>query len=152
MFFAIICLIAFFARYAGRECQSMDYVYFFKPWFDQMKEAGGLPSLKEQIGNYSLLYQTIIAFMTYIDIECIYQYKILNVIFDYGCALVIAELVAAAVGLPVGKGIEHAFAVPIKRAVPAAGLIAKRTGAADLHGKHGRRIRSIADDQTITRC
>ncbi len=97
MFFAIICLIAFFARYAGRECQSMDYVYFFKPWFDQMKEAGGLPSLKEQIGNYSLLYQTIIAFMTYIDIECIYQYKILNVIFDYGCAFVIAELVAAAV-------------------------------------------------------
>ncbi len=98
LFFIIITFMAFFVRFAGRECQSMDFVYFLKPWYEEIKNAGGLAALDKQIGNYGLLYQTIIAFMTYIDTDCLYQYKVFSCIFDFCCAVAAAEFAAAIVG------------------------------------------------------
>lgn len=35
------------------------------------------------MGNYNLLYQTLIALMTYFNVNCIYYYKALSILFDY---------------------------------------------------------------------
>lgn len=98
LFFVAVTIISFLVRFAGKDFVSMDYSYFLRSWFDDIKAAGGLSSLNEQVGNYGLLYQTAIAFMTYFDVNSLYQYKILSVVFDYCCAAALAELVIALIG------------------------------------------------------
>lgn len=51
------------------------------PWYNSMKIGGGVTALKEQIGDYNTLYQTIIALMTYFNIDCIVLYKVLSILF-----------------------------------------------------------------------
>ena len=60
----IFFFISFFAivvRFIGYDMVTEDMELAFLPWFKTMKEGGGLYSLSRQIGDYSLLYQTIIA-------------------------------------------------------------------------------------------
>ncbi|MBR6909140.1 MAG: hypothetical protein IKN35_02485, partial [Lachnospiraceae bacterium] len=52
-------------------------------WFGQIEQLGRIHALNTQVGNYSVAYQTLIAIMTYININPLYQYKMLSVIFDY---------------------------------------------------------------------
>ena len=82
----IFFFISFFAivvRFIGYDMVTEDMELAFLPWFKTMKEGGGLYSLSRQIGDYSLLYQTIIALLTYIDASPIYLFKTLSVIFDF---------------------------------------------------------------------
>ena len=53
------------------------------PWFDEIKDMGGICALSEQVGNYNLLYQTIISLMTYIPMDDMYLYKIFSCINIY---------------------------------------------------------------------
>ena len=50
-------------------------------------------ALDAQVGNYGLLYQTIIALMTYLPIQFEYSYKIFSIFFDYALAIVSALMV-----------------------------------------------------------
>lgn len=67
---------------------------FLIPWYDSIKAQGGLRSLKEQVGDYNLLYQTLVAFMTYLPGSCVQYYKALSIVFDYWLAFASALLVA----------------------------------------------------------
>lgn len=67
---------------------------YLTPWFEEIKAHGGLASLSTQIGDYNILYQTIIALMTYLDIPCIYQYKFLSIVFDFVLAIGVAYFIA----------------------------------------------------------
>ena len=90
LFVVLAAAIGLLIRWAGRDFVSLDMRDALLPWFDQIKAAGGLPALSSQVGDYGLLYQTIISLMTYVDISPIYQYKLLSVIFDAALAVMAA--------------------------------------------------------------
>ncbi len=90
LFVVLAAAIGLLIRWAGRDFVSLDMRDALLPWFDQIKAAGGLSALSSQVGDYGLLYQTIISLMTYVDISPIYQYKLLSVAFDAALAVMAA--------------------------------------------------------------
>ena len=93
LFFLIVSLLGAIIRMLGRDFVSKDMLIFLKPWFESIKSQGGLKGLSSQVGDYNILYQTIIALFTYINIESIYLYKILSCIFDFLLAYYSAEFI-----------------------------------------------------------
>ncbi len=71
LFFAAVSILGLAVRIYGLGYVSGDMLYCLVPWFNEIKGGGGFASLSAQVGNYSLLYQTIIAAMTYTDLNCI---------------------------------------------------------------------------------
>ena len=94
LFFVIISILGMVMRQQGRDCISGDMRGCLIPWYDSIKAQGGLRSLKEQVGDYNLLYQTLIACMTYLPGSCVQHYKALSIVFDYWLAFASALLVA----------------------------------------------------------
>lgn len=74
---------------------------YLVPWFDYFAERG-FRGLSEQVGDYNLLYQTIIALMAQIcarvPIGCVHLYKLISGVFDFLLALAGASFVADACG------------------------------------------------------
>ncbi len=95
-FFAAVSLIALLIRLYGLNYVGMDMYVFLMPWFNEIKAAGGFAALAHQTGSYPVLYQTFIAAITYLNVPCIYMYKLLSVVFDYllafACARFICEV------------------------------------------------------------
>lgn len=89
-FFIVVNFIGIIIRCAGRSFISGDMERCLIPWYDQIKETGGFSALAQQTGDYNILYQTIVAAMTYIDINCVFLYKGLSVLFDFILAFSIA--------------------------------------------------------------
>lgn len=77
-FFLIISMLGVVIRILGRKFISLDMSYFLKPWFEIIKAQGGLQGLSSQVGDYNILYQTIIALFTYISLDPVYLYKMLS--------------------------------------------------------------------------
>lgn len=84
-------LIAIGIRYSYREIISIDASECLLPWYQIIKENGGIEALSAQVGNYNMLYQFLIALFTYLPIEPLSAYKLLSCIFDF--------LLAGAMGL-----------------------------------------------------
>ncbi len=100
----IATLVAVLIRFDSRKFFSGDSSNFLIPWFQQIRNNGGLASLKAQIGDYNLLYQTLIAFMTYLPFigddqyKIMYCYKALSCIFDFTLAGAVAYTVCSLKG------------------------------------------------------
>jgi hypothetical protein len=92
LFLAFVILVGAVIRLAGRNFMSADMLYCLRPWFDQIRDSGGLSALSSQVGDYGLLYQTIISLMTYVDVFSAYQYKMLSVAFDVAMAVMVAVI------------------------------------------------------------
>ncbi len=90
LFFISVSVLSLIIRISGADYISADMNNFLLPWYDQIKAAGGFLSLGSQVGDYNILYQTVIALLTYIDINPVYLYKTVSVIFDYALALTVA--------------------------------------------------------------
>ena len=103
LFLGIITLLALGVRYSARDIYSDDMFYFLAPWYEEIREAGGLGALKSQVGNYNIVYQTIIALLTYININCVYAYKIVSVVFDFLLAFASAVLACELMGKKKGE-------------------------------------------------
>ena len=78
-------------RFLGAE--SLDMNIFLLPWYNEIKEGGGLMALNHQVGNYGILYQTLIALMTYLPIEPVAAYKIYSILCDYLMSVAVAGIV-----------------------------------------------------------
>ena len=83
LFFLVITILGVVIRIPGRNFISKDMYVFLEPWFYTIKELGGLEGLSAQVGDYNILYQTIIALLTYVDIAPPLSYKIISCIFDF---------------------------------------------------------------------
>lgn len=83
-------MAGFFIRASLRRFESGDAACDLLPWYHQISEGGGLRSLGKQVGNYNMLYQFLIAVMTYLPIKPLYAYKILSCVCDYLLALAAA--------------------------------------------------------------
>lgn len=66
---------------------SSDMEGYLLGWYAQIENLGGMKALKDQVGNYSVIYQTLIALMTYLPINAVCQYKNLSVLFDFVLAV-----------------------------------------------------------------
>lgn len=93
VFLLLITVLAILVRFAGRDLISEDMETAFLPWFNTMKNNGGLAALSKQIGDYGLLYQTVVALLTYIDTKPIYLYKIVPGFFDFLLAASVAYFI-----------------------------------------------------------
>lgn len=87
LFFAIISFMGIYVRYVGRDFISADMQNFLLPWYDEIKQSGGFKALNSQVGDYNILYQTIISLMTYLSINSVYLYKLLSIVFDFALAI-----------------------------------------------------------------
>ena len=94
---AIIVILLFVfswvIRLLGLDYQSGDMKSFLIPWYGEIQTNGGIASLSKQVGNYNLLYQTLISFLTYINVNAVYLIKIPSILFDYILAFVVALIV-----------------------------------------------------------
>ena len=75
LFMLAITGLAIVVRYAGRDFVSGDMTWFLLGWFQKIADNGGIHSLKNQVGDYNILYQTIVALFTYIGDKSIYYKK-----------------------------------------------------------------------------
>ena len=76
LFFLIITIIAIIVRVMLIKHPSGDYDMFLKPWFDELKQNGGLRGLAKEIGNYTPPYMTLLALLTYLPINSLISIKI----------------------------------------------------------------------------
>lgn len=96
LFLLIVSILGMVIRISGRTFVSGDAGDFLLPWFDQIKENGGLDALGGQVGNYNIPYQFLIALLTYLPFNKLTLYKGLSIVFDYmlafGAALLACEV------------------------------------------------------------
>ena len=95
LFFLAVTLLGVLIRISGRNFVSGDLSYYLIPWYNEIKENGGFAALQNQVGNYGIPYQFLIAVMTYIPIKEIYLFKTLSCIFDFLLAFRGAQLVCS---------------------------------------------------------
>lgn len=98
LFLIVATVMGMMVRFFGRDKLSPDLTAFLLPWYNQIKSAGGLKSLENQVGDYNILYQTIIACLTYVDINPVYLYKSISAIFDFALAFSGAYILAKGIG------------------------------------------------------
>ena len=91
--YAAATVLSMIARFTLRGVISGDMFIFLRPWAEIMKENGGIHGLGQQLGNYGVLYQTIIALMTYLPIQHEYAYKIFSMVFDFALAAAASAMV-----------------------------------------------------------
>ena len=82
IYFVLITFLAFVVRYLLIKYPSGDYDMFLKPWFNDLKALGGFSGLASDIGNYSPMYMTILAGLTYFSIDSVISIKIVSIIFE----------------------------------------------------------------------
>ena len=87
----VISIAAIFIRSIFLGSISYDMGECLVPWFNAIKQNGGLQALSEQTGDYNLLYQTIIALLTYIPANPVLLYKAVSIAFDFALAAVVAR-------------------------------------------------------------
>ena len=87
LFFIIINLLGIAIRMSGEAFVSKDASVFLLPWFEQIKGSGGFRALGNQVGDYNIPYQFLIAALTYLPFNSLTLYKGLSVFFDYTLAL-----------------------------------------------------------------
>lgn len=90
IFLLVITGLAVLVRYQARGFQSSDMEYYLLPWYEEIKQNGGLKALGNQVGNYNIAYQVCIALMTYIPIHPMFSYKGVSILFDFLLAIVAA--------------------------------------------------------------
>lgn len=84
IFGVVITLLAVLVRFRVRGFCSADMEGYLLPWYDQIKAGGGLSMLKQQVGDYNILFQVGIALMTYIkNVNPIFLYKGFSILFDF---------------------------------------------------------------------
>jgi len=71
---------------------SADAYNFLIPWYNTLAEKG-FAGLSEPVGNYNILYQTIIALFTYLPIKALHTYKLFSCVFDFLTAGLVAYVI-----------------------------------------------------------
>lgn len=92
IFLIIITILSLALRFSLFSYDFGDYDMFLKPWFEQIKEGGGLFALNQNIGNYNAPYITILALLTYLPFDSLISIKMVSLIFDYVCAVALAKI------------------------------------------------------------
>ena len=87
----VLALVLRFAAYSYIGSNMEGYLL---GWYAQIENLSGMRVLNVQVGNYSVIYQTLISLMTYIPINAVWQYKSLSVLFDFILAIAVGRMVS----------------------------------------------------------
>lgn len=93
LFFVVISGIAGVMRLKLYGAESVDYTAWLMPWYEEITSNGRLSAVRTQVGDYNVLYQLLIALLSYLPIRPLTLYKGLSIVFDYLLALCAAVLV-----------------------------------------------------------
>lgn len=90
-----VTLLSVAIRYALRGVVNGDATTCLLPWYEAIKENGGMAGLATPVEgcNYNFPYLFFIAIMTYLPIKPLYAYKLFSCIFDYLLGFSVAALV-----------------------------------------------------------
>lgn len=105
LFAGIISILAAVLRYNGLTVESGDYTAWYGPWFYTIKDNGGFAAVSQQVGDYNVLFQAIIALMTYFPFYPMYMYKALFALFDFVQAAVAGWLIYEVMGRDKFRGV-----------------------------------------------
>lgn len=89
----VMTVLALLVRCSMLTYESLDYLTFLSPWFDYMKENGGLKALATYPGDYNAPYMTILAALSYLSVNKLYLIKSVSIVFDFALAFSSAILV-----------------------------------------------------------
>jgi Gpi18-like mannosyltransferase len=115
LFFTLCGLLV---RIGGLHYISSDMRYFLLPWFQQIQAGGGLPSLHQQVGDYGIPYQTMIALISYLPFNPVLMYKGVSIAFDFVLAISVALLVKSFVSKTNGFALAPVFAYGVILLLP----------------------------------
>lgn len=93
IFIVLITLLSLIIRYMFINYESIDYKAFLYNWFNYFKSNGGILALKNNIGDYNIPYQIILALLSYIPLKSVILIKLVSIFFDYMLAIISSKLV-----------------------------------------------------------
>lgn len=73
-------------RYGFMGYESADFLVYLRPWFETIKE-DGMKSLANQVGDYNIPYQAVIACLVEIGADPLWGYKLVSIVFDVFLAI-----------------------------------------------------------------
>lgn len=89
----VILIFAFLAgcllRITMRYFVSVDSLGCYLAWYDEIVATGRIKGIGTQIGDYNVLYQTIISLLSYLPIIPLYLYKGLSICFDLAVSVLV---------------------------------------------------------------
>lgn len=89
----VLFVLSVYLRLSLADGISGDAETYLLQWYTELKNSGGFWGLDHQVGNYNMLYQFIIAMLTYLPMEPIYAIKLSSCFFDYILAVGVFALV-----------------------------------------------------------
>lgn len=105
---ALLSLAALAARIAFLDTVTSDYDSFLSQWVAVFRE-GGFRMLAEEIGDYNLPYQYILALIAQSSVHDLYLIKFVSIVFDYALALMMYHVTE--------RFIDTRFSLPVFAAV-----------------------------------
>ena len=97
---AILCTVlialAFAARAAVLDYETLDYQDFLTRWVDFFRQNGGFKALSQSVGNYNIPYLYFLALFSYLPTRDLYLIKLLSILFDVLLAWAAMKLVGRA--------------------------------------------------------
>ena len=99
-------LLGAYLRFSMRYFISGDTDEYYLSWYDEIKSLGGFKALGTQVGDYSILYQFMLAALTYLPLIPLYALKAFSIFFD----LLLSILLAFIIGKNTEYGIKGAAA------------------------------------------
>ena len=91
--FLLLSAFALYARFSMFPFLSGDYTQFLSPWYDMLKEAGGLAGIGLSIGDYTPSYIYLLSLLTYLPFGSLVSIKLLSCIFDFLLAVFVMLVV-----------------------------------------------------------
>lgn len=108
LLFLIVTCMAILARIPGLDYISEDMTDHLLPWAEQFRANPGFSAMRSQIGDYNILYQTLIVLICRLPGSMVYLYKYISIFCDFLLAVICGELVRKVKG---GTAFCPAFAV-----------------------------------------
>ena len=75
LLFLIVTCLAILARVGGLSFVSADMNDYLLPWAEQFRANSGFSAMRSQIGDYNILYQTLIVLICRLPGSMVYLYK-----------------------------------------------------------------------------
>ena len=98
VFMVAITILALVVRYLCLPGISGDMEQYLIPWFETLKENGGLSALAMELGDYNVPYLTILAMLTYLPFSSVTLIKGVSIFFDFALAISSCMLVSKCTG------------------------------------------------------
>ncbi len=83
IFLVLGVLLAFLIRYLCLDFESFDYMGFIRNWVQYFRDNNGFYGLKNQIGDYNVVYQYLMAICSYFNISALYSSKFFSIVADF---------------------------------------------------------------------